>query len=57
MNDGHVLVSIIAAFIVAETIAFGVYQYLRAAARVKASEADASDLNLMAAAKKLERGD
>jgi len=43
MNDGHVLVSILAAFVVVQTIAIGVYKYLRALADVKTMEAAAID--------------
>jgi len=43
MNDGHVLVIIIAAFVVVQTIAVGVYKYLRALADVKTMEAYAID--------------
>jgi uncharacterized protein YpmB len=43
MNDGHVLVIIIAAFVVVQTIAVGVYMYLRALADVKTMEAFALD--------------
>lgn len=43
MNDGHILVIIIAAFIVVQTIAVGIYKYLRALADVKTMEAAAID--------------
>lgn len=40
MNDGHILVTILAAFIVMQTIAIGLYRYLRAVADRKTVEAD-----------------
>jgi hypothetical protein len=43
MNDGHVLVIILASFIVVQTIAVGVYKYFRALADVKTMEAAAID--------------
>jgi len=43
MNDGHILVIIIASFIVVQTIAIGVYKYLRALADIKTMEAMAID--------------
>lgn len=39
MNDGHILVIIIAAFIVVQTIAVGIFKYLRALADLKTMEA------------------
>ena len=43
MNDGHILVIIIAAFIVVQTIAVGIFKYLRALADLKTMEAGAID--------------
>jgi uncharacterized PurR-regulated membrane protein YhhQ (DUF165 family) len=43
MNDGHILVIILAAFVVAQTVAIGVFKYLRALADVKTMEAAAID--------------
>ena len=43
MNDGHILVIIIAAFIVVQTIAVGIFKYLRALADLKTMEAAAID--------------
>jgi len=43
VNDGHILVIIIAAFIVVQTIAIGVYKYLRSLADIKTMEAAAID--------------
>lgn len=43
MNDGHILVIIIAVFVVVQTIAVGVYKYLRSLADIKTMEAAAID--------------
>lgn len=43
MNDGHILVIIIAAFIVVQTIAVGIFKYLRSLADLKTMEAAAID--------------
>lgn len=43
MNDGHILVIILAAFVAVQTVALGVYKYLRALADVKTFEAAAID--------------
>ena len=52
MNDGHILVIIIAAFIVVQTIAVGIYKYLRALADIKTMEAAAIDATISASSKK-----
>jgi len=39
MNDGHVLVIIIAAFVVVQTVAVGIYKYFQALADLKSAEA------------------
>ena len=51
VNDGHVLVIILASFVVVQTMATGVYKYLRALADVKTMEAAAID----AASKRADR--
>lgn len=38
MNDGHILVVILAAFVAVQTVALGVYRYLRALADKKTFE-------------------
>jgi hypothetical protein len=48
MNDGHILVIIIAAFVVVQTIAVGVYKYLRSLADLKMMEAATIDETLRA---------
>ena len=52
MNDGHILVIIIAAFIVVQTIAVGIYKYLRALADIKTMEAAAIDATIIGASSK-----
>jgi len=53
MNDGHILIIILSAFTVAQTLAVGIYRYLRAAAQAKATE---SDLRGFVIAESVKRG-
>jgi hypothetical protein len=53
MNDGHILVIIIEAFVVVQTIAVGVYKYLRSLADLKMMEAASIDVTLRAREKEL----